>query len=245
MVGSAEVLKKSRLKQNAPSLTWKVLRATSLVGIAWAGPASASASWTTIATRAFPLQQSDVTRFISESKPVHVVVVLHTRQTEALSLEVQRRVRTGGQQHSPSQSISPFLPTVEQVKVVSDYLVQSGFTDVKIADDRLLVSATGSSSAVRQAFKTELVDVNRNGTLGIANVSDVQLPSNVATLVLSVLGLQTLVHPHPLFVPSVSPQATAGSFNPTAFPAIYGASALPPATGTTVGIVADGVLTGC
>ncbi len=50
-----------------------------------------------------------------------------------------------------------------------------------------------------------MVDVVRNGEAGVANVSDVQLPAKVASLVLSVLGLQTVVHPHAHPISSPTP----------------------------------------
>jgi pseudomonalisin/xanthomonalisin len=133
-----------------------------------------------------------------------------------------------------TQILANYTPTSVQVASVVEYLTLSGFTNIQTADNNMLVTATGTAAAVSAAFNTGLAHFLRNGTLGIANISDVMVPNTLADTVLAVLGLQTL------------DKASVGTYqilNPVQFPIAYDASSLPSAANTAVGIVTAGSMT--
>jgi pseudomonalisin/xanthomonalisin len=140
-----------------------------------------------------------------------------------------------------------YAPTVARAQAVASYLVSTGYSNVTIDDNRLLVSADGTASMAAAAFNTSLAQVARDGHSGIANITDAQVPPQLADVVLAVLGLQTVDSPH-----TFATRAPAGGVHPdtggpqghdpTAFPLIYSANTLPTGSAANVGIVSEGSL---
>ena len=199
---------------------------------------SAQPSWTHTETRAHPTGTAIYRRNLRDSDTVDIVVGLRLRNADKLD-RVMASQRSAGDlnfEHwlTPDQVAIDYLPTDSQANAVSNYLERSGFTDIQIASNHLLVSATGSAAAVRKAFNTDLAYFERNGREGIANLADASVPSELGDTVLTVLGLQTLDLPH---VGVVTPH------DPVAFPTIYDASSLPSASNTAVGIITEGSMT--
>ncbi len=146
---------------------------------------------------------------------------------------------------STRQVESDYAPSVGDAQTVADYLTRMGFTNVVIAPNRLLITATGTAASIRKAFNTELAHFVRDGHEGIANVKDVQVPSALGNSVLSVLGLQTVNKMHTMSHQAVSVQLTGSvhGINPVNFPIAYNAAGLPSASTIAVGIITEGVMT--
>ncbi|MHB8744470.1 MAG: Ig-like domain repeat protein, partial [Sulfuricaulis sp.] len=144
-----------------------------------------------------------------------------------------------------SQILADYAPLPERAQAVADYLTQTGFTNVHIESNRLLITATGTTAAIRQAFHTELGRFERNGREGIANVTDVQVPPELSDTVLAVLGLQTLDQLHTLNAQANGVLLTGSvhGINPVNFPIAYDATSLPSASTTAVGIITEGSMT--
>ena len=72
----------------------------------------------------------------------------------------------------------------------------AGFTNVKIAPNRLMVSADGRADTAQAAFKTTFAKVNtREGRAAFMN-NGVQIPAALQESVLSVIGLQSMHQAH-------------------------------------------------
>jgi len=179
---------------------------------------------------------------VPAGQSVDIVVSLKLRHADQLDGLVQAQIRRGGHvggaHLSHEQIVANFAPTLAQSQAVADYLAGKGFANVRVSEDRMLASATGSAEAVARAFNTRLERFERGGSIGIANLTNAQVPASLAGVVQAVLGLQTLDRMRPMFVRtnSVGPSA----FSPLAFPKIYDAAALPTATQATVGIITEG-----
>ncbi|AIY42130.1 putative protease [Collimonas arenae] len=178
----------------------------------------------------------------------HVVVALKLRnkaQLDQLTADLM-----AGRSHKTLSSedfLRQYAPTKAQVQAVVDHLTRTGFTNITVSANNLLVSANGSAGSVKSAFNTELHTYSVNGRSAYANVSDAAVPQALGGIVLAVHGLQTVhLHHTMLKKANVSTNARIQSVtghSPTDFPAIYNAAGLPSASNATIGIITQGDLT--
>ncbi|MHB1059420.1 MAG: pre-peptidase C-terminal domain-containing protein [Rhodanobacter sp.] len=194
------------------------------------------------------LRQGDVVSGpLATSQPIHIEVALKLRNPAQLHtfLATAKTSTLSMVQHklSSQQFIASYSPTADQANKVAAWLKSAGFTNVKIAPNRLMVSADGRADTAQAAFKTSFAKVRtKEGRMAFMHNGDVQIPAALQDSVLSVIGLQN-VHQAHTFAKRVQAgygtQAVTGH-NPTEFSAIYGGSGLPTAAGVTVGIVTQG-----
>lgn len=190
---------------------------------------------------------------LAVSQPVHVTVALSLRNKDQLDALTQSILAgTAAKKLSSAEVLARFAPTEAQVQQVTQHLRDSGFTNIKVAANRLLISADGNASSVKTAFNTSLRRVSRaDGSSAFVNTQDATVPASIGNLVTAVLGLQTLHQAKLHFkradslstAASLSTQASAIGHSPTEFPALYNASTLPTASTATVGIITAGSLT--
>jgi subtilase family serine protease len=179
---------------------------------------------------------------LPHTQPMHVVVVLKLRNHDQLDgLIAAHHTLT------PQQFATQHAPTQLQAQAVATYLIRTGFTNVVIAPNRMLVSADGNAGNARAAFLTSFARVQtKDGRIAFANDSDAYIPTGLQDSVLSVIGLQNVYRPHILAQrvqpdAGVHPLAITGH-NPTEFSPIYGGTGVPTAAGVTVGIITQGPL---
>jgi len=190
---------------------------------------------------------------VAPGQAVHVAVTLRLRDQAALDALTRRLVAGGGDARplARGEFLARFAPTAAEAEAVAAHLRRAGFTNLRVAPNRLVVSADGTAATVRAAFDTELRHVDANGRAAFANAGDVRMPAALAGLVTAVQGLQTVSKPHTLhrlaemgpaeaFAITGKKTGTAVPHFPSDFPAIYDATKLPPATGATLGIISSG-----
>jgi xanthomonalisin len=214
------------------------------LSMAAASVANAAPSATAVA-HATVLRNGDVLAGpLAVGKTMHIVVGLKLRNQAQLHALISK---PGFKPLTAAEFTAQYSPTAEQAQAVVDFLKQSGFTNIEIAPNRLLVSADGSVGSVERAFHTSLVSVKtHDGRMAFANTTDVHVPAGLQGTVLSVIGLQTVHTAHTMVQNShtnaVQPMAVTGH-NPTEFASIYGGGGVPTAAGVTVGIITQGSLT--
>jgi pseudomonalisin len=194
----------------------------------------------TAVARSTMLRQGDVsTGVLPAAQPMHVVVALKLRSRPVLD-----QIVAAHQTIKPAQFNAAHAPTIEQAQAVADYLTRSGFRNVVIAPNRMLVSADGTAANASGAFLTSFSRVQTaEGRAAFANDSDAFIPAALQASVLSVVGLQTVHVAHSLAIRTqVIVGPAVGGHNPVEFPAIYGAAGVPTAAGVTVGIITVGDL---
>ena len=206
-------------------------------------------NWVATHTRAHTLAYQVATDAgaMPESESVHIAVALQLRNKDALDALTQRLA--SGQSSQPlssQQFLDRHAPTREQAVRVVNYLRSDGFQNVVMAENRLLVTADGTPGQIRSAFQAELHHFDVNGRRAYANVTDAKVPDTLADTVLAVTGLQTVHMAHTLSrragAEAVTPQAVVG-VSPPLFPSIYGASGMPSASTSTIGIITQGSMT--
>lgn len=223
--------------------------ALGLVTLSQALPVYAQASWARTNTYAHETGKAIFREYLANSETLDVVIALKLRNPELLDQHLQALTRPGDPEFrrwlSREQIMADHAPLPDRAKAVADYLTHAGFTNVRIEPNRLLLTATGTVTAIRKAFNTEVGRFIRDGHEGIANVMDVQVPSELSDTVLSVLGLQTVDQMHTMNHQAASVQLTGSvhGINPVNFPVAYNATSLPTTSTTAVGIITEGKMT--
>jgi subtilase family serine protease len=200
----------------------------------------------TAVARTTTLAQGDVsTGVLPHTQPMHIVVALKIRNGDQLDALIAAH-----QMLTPAQFTTQYAPTLMQAQAVATYLRQTGFRNVVIAPNRLLVSADGTAETAQAAFQTSFARVQtHDGRAAFANTSDAHMPPSLQGSVLSVIGLQNVHMAHTngirLLPHTVNTVTGAGpiSHNPNEFSSIYGGTGVPTAAGVTVGIITVGDVT--
>jgi pseudomonalisin len=243
---------KNRSKVMTFRSNFKLLALAGLTLAAFATTAQAE-TWAPTATKATAVASTARTAVthiaaMQAGTLTHVVVALKLRnksQLDQLTADLM-----SGHSHKTLSSedfLRLYAPTQEQVQAVVSHLTKSGFTNITVSANNLLISANGSAGSVKSAFNTELHTYNVNGRNAYANISDASVPQSLGNIVLAVHGLQT-VHLHHTMLKKLDTSVAAKTLsavghNPTDFPTIYNATSLPSATNATIGIITQGDLT--
>lgn len=215
--------------------------------------ATPKTQWVLTQTRAVNMVDASFQGYAADQEAISITVPLKPRNKDLLNSFTQElfnpRSPIYHQWMSHKEAVDYFSPTSQQVQLVVDHLLRSGFTNVHIAPNRLLVTADGTVSTVRQAFGTTVGHFRRNGRSGIANIDGVRVPAELSTIVDRVLGLQTLVTARTFsrneLVPaytviSVPGNANAHLYYPQEFAAAYDAGNTSAASNTTVALIGWG-----
>ncbi|KAB0659469.1 peptidase S53 [Burkholderia diffusa] len=197
---------------------------------------------------------------MSATAPVHVALVLKLNDEAGLSRFLQQ-ARTPGSASfgvvlTPAQIAAQYAPTAGQVATVKAYLGSKGFTNIKVADNNMIVEADAPAGVISGVFQTSLVPVAMaDGTSTHINTAPETMPDAISGVVQGILGLDTATRLHPNFVRAsnagAAPTANASpttsavtvGHNPTDFPGIYSVGSTPTAANVTVGIIAEGDVT--
>ena len=86
------------------------------------------------------------------------------------------------------------------VDKVTDWLESQGFTVNLVYPNQMVIDFTGTAGQIRQAFHTEIHNLMVKGQAHIANMSDPQIPAELAATVAGVVSLNDF-RPHPTFHP--------------------------------------------
>jgi pseudomonalisin len=152
---------------------------------------------------------------LPDTTPVHVNVALEIQNRAALVNYVQSITNPSsplyGQELQPSDFLASYAPSSTQVQAVVSYLSQQGFQNVAVEPNNLMITADGTTAAVRQAFNTQLESYSVNGVSLYANLSAAQVPANLGGIVAAVLGLNNAAV---MALPTVSVPDFPGSYRP-------------------------------
>jgi xanthomonalisin len=228
----------------------KILSALMASVFAVSAQAATSEAWVATTTKAHDPMAAVHVAPLRAGEQVNVVVSLKLRNKAELDTLTAQLMSGAAGVHplSSAEFMAKHAPTATQAQAVVAYLRAQGFTNIDVAPNNLLVSATGTAGAIRTAFKADLHEYNVNGRRAFANVTDAMIPAHLSESVLGVIGLQNVHMMHTLaqrahVTPdAVTPQAITGVSIPN-FASIYGASSLPSATTGTIGIITAGSVT--
>ena len=213
--------------------------------------ASASA-WVPTHSHATDVSDATPREAMKDGEALHIAVSLQVRNKAALD-ELVAAIASGQSSRvlSSDEVKSQFGPTKDQVDAVVNHLRKSGFVNIEVASNNMMVTADGTAATARAAFNVEMQHFEKNGRRSFANVNDPVVPEELRDVVLAVHGLQDMHRAHRAMAKmnvqnDASRDASGGSattHNPTTWPTIYNATSLPTGSGTTVGIITAGSLT--
>ena len=115
----------------------------------------------------------------TEAALVHLIDQLHDRSSPLFHHWLTAE-RFGAQ----------FGPAAADVKEVTDWLTRQGFVVNGVQTSGMIVDFSGTAGQVREAFKTEIHNLDIAGAAHIANMSNPRVPAALAGIVNGVVSLQ-------------------------------------------------------
>jgi pseudomonalisin len=218
--------------------------------------AGTGTKWVDTATKAF-LTPNQVRTFAAapqmeavSGESIRIVVSMKAHDFGKLRDLANAVTRRGNPDYhnflTPADFLDRFAPTPRQIERVVAYLLENGFVNINISENRLFITADGTVGAVKRAFNTPILHFTKNGRLMHANAATAQVPDELGDAVLAILGLQNVTRAHTMAVKGPLTQAktlaggVARGHYPTEFSTIYQADSLPTASNTAVGIITLG-----
>lgn len=176
---------------------------------------TAPVGWSATGTGAIaPANASDLGA-LDATRPIEVVLGLQLRNVDALNASI-----AAGTVISHDAFVAQYGPTSDQVASAVSYLQSNGFTDVSVAPNNLLVTATAPAAAVQKAFSTTLHAFSLAGGTYYANTQPAFVPNALGGTVAAVLGLTNVpgVKPAPKLTAASGVQPGGFSANGTPQP---------------------------
>jgi hypothetical protein len=100
---------------------------------------------------------------------------------------------------TPQQFAAEFGPTPSQIQQVVQYLRSQGMTVDTVAPNGLFIDATADVATAEAAFQVKINQYQLGPRSFYANAAAPSLPASVASLILSIGGMDNSVHMHPLY----------------------------------------------
>jgi len=205
-----------------------------------------TSSWVPTKTQAHEARGAAHVAALRAGVPVRVSVTLKLRDRAGLDALTADLMAGRTNRHLTSEEfLAKHAPTEAQVSAVVAHLAQQGFTDIQVADNRLVVTATGNAASVQRAFRAEMHEYEIDGRRAYANATPALVPKHLADTVLAVTGLQNVHTAHVSMkrptaaTEGMTPQGV-GSVSTPSLAQIYGANTLPSASNATIGVVTAG-----
>ncbi len=160
---------------------------------------------------------------VSDKLPLdHIQLLLHRPALQEQALE-----QTIDALHNPaSSSFHKWLTAAQfgqqfgvaskDVSTITSWLSSQGFKVNLVSTSRMVIDFSGTAGQVRDAFHTEIHNLNVNGQTHIANMSDPKIPAALAPAITGIVALHNFL-PHTNYTPiGVNPKltGTCGSYGP-------------------------------
>lgn len=236
--------------------------------------AQAQPQWQAIHSHAPDASNATAGASMQAGEALHISVSLQVRDQDGLdTLASDIGAGRSTAMLSKEQFLSQYAPTQDQVDAVVQHLSKSGFINIEVSSNKLLITADGSAATAKAAFNVEMRHYTVNQRSAYGNANDPQVPAELSNIVLAVHGLQTLHLPHTALVKAQAntyegasanastnnsanayASVSAGTYanttssgnrghSPASWPTIYNATAIPTAANTTIGIISAGNMT--
>ncbi len=98
-----------------------------------------------------------------------------------------------------------FGVALEDIETITNWLDLHGFRVNRVYPSRILIDFSGTAGQLREAFHTEIHQLEVNGEPHISNMSDPRIPAALAPVVKGIFSLNDF-KPHPMYKPA--PQYT-------------------------------------
>jgi subtilase family serine protease len=178
----------------------------------------------------------------NSSSQLQLSISLNLRNQSQLTalLQAQQDPRSPLYHHylRPQQFAALFGPTQTTVNQVTTWLYSEGLQVGSVASNHLLINASGSIATIQRAFSVNIDDYALNGRTVYAPTSEPSVPTDLASVIHGVSGLDNVAHYHPLnrLIPADGP---GGGYTPTQLRTAYNMKSLissADGTGQTIAI---------
>ena len=173
------------------------------------------------------IQHATLTGAANAQQSLDLSVGLHLRNGQELDSLLRDLYNPHSPQYhhflSPQAFAAEFGPTAAQQQQVVDYLRGQGLTVTRVAPNGLLINASASVSQAEATFGVKINDYQIGARKFYANAAAPTIPDSLASLIVSVGGLDNSVHMHP--ISRHKPLAGAG-LGPTDLVGAYDAAPL-------------------
>lgn len=199
--------------------------------------------WTLTHTHAPDVSGATPGALMQSGHTLQVSVSLQVRNKSSFDALTNQVMAGQARPISTQQFMSQFAPSADQVNAVVTHLSQSGFVNIEVSPNHLLITADGSAGAAKNAFNVDMQHFDVQGRAAYANTNDPTVPSHLQGIVLGVHGLQTVHMAHEHL--NAMTQAVAGKVghSPASWPTVYNATSLPAAANASIGIIGSGNVT--
>jgi subtilase family serine protease len=219
-------------------------------------PASA-ANWAATPARAFPAMRGAVDLGRAPAAlPIHVAIGLAgPNRSETDSIIVRQATPGDPLYHrylSTAQARALVSPSGTRVAAVANYLARSGFTNVRVTPDNLLLLADGNAGVASRAFATEIHLLSTAAGRFYANTKPALVPVALRGAIVGIEGLHDL-RMHSMLVKKTSVQSCTevpvldicalSEFGPADFQQVYDATSASTGASTPIAIFGEGDLT--
>ncbi|MGC2516846.1 MAG: protease pro-enzyme activation domain-containing protein, partial [Terriglobales bacterium] len=89
----------------------------------------------------------------------------------------------------------------EDIDTITNWLNSHSFRVNRVYPSRILIDFSGTAGQIREAFHTEIHNLDVNGAPHISNISDPQIPAALAPVVKGIFSLNDF-KPHPMYKPA-------------------------------------------
>lgn len=136
----------------------------------------------------------------------HVHLVLSRSAAQESALEkymIEQQNPSSPNYHkwlTPDQLGQLYGPSDADIAAITNWLQSHGLTVTKVPKSRVAIDFSGSVEQVERTFSVSIHSFNRHGQKYLANVNNPQIPAALASVVIGVAHLDTIV-PKPLTIP--------------------------------------------
>ncbi|MGH8402267.1 MAG: protease pro-enzyme activation domain-containing protein, partial [Gammaproteobacteria bacterium] len=152
------------------------------------------------------LMSAQYVRHHDPATTLSVTIALKLRNTDELGQFLQNVVNSASSEYqqflTPTQFADTFGPTAAEVSTVVNYLHSQGLHVGNVSPDNILIHVRDRSGAIESALDVQINDYVYQGRNVYGTPDNPQLPSAIASLVQSVLGLSNIVQLQPMSMQS-------------------------------------------
>lgn len=121
---------------------------------------------------------------LDSAQTLSITVALNLNNESDLDSKLASMYQPGSADYhhymTPEEFRARYAPTDDQLNQVRSYLVAHGLTPLSVNDNKMLITAQGSTSAINSAFNTELHNyVSSHGASYYAPAYELQIPSSL------------------------------------------------------------------
>jgi subtilase family serine protease len=98
-----------------------------------------------------------------------------------------------------------------EIRAVTNWLQSQGFIVNSVYPSKVMIDFSGTAGQVRQAFKTEIHNLEVKGEKHIANMSDPEVPAALASSIKGIVSLHNFM-PHPMLKPRPAFTTSNGNY---------------------------------